>query len=204
MQVQKKDIRDKILTTARKEFLEKGYRKTSMRTIAKKSEVTLSNIYNYFKNKDEILEVILKPVLSALDEKFSLHNEPANISTQWFEIKKVTELKEFKEQMNFLIKYNKELNLLFHKCAGSKYENIKDEIIDRYTVTTKEYLELMKEKYPQVNKDISDFFIHVTAAWWIQVLSEIVSHMPSEEDILKFGKEYLTFGAAGWQRLMNL
>ena len=54
MQIQKDNIRKKILEVARSEFIAKGFKDTSMRTIAKKGEVNLSNIYNYFSNKDEI------------------------------------------------------------------------------------------------------------------------------------------------------
>mgnify|MGYP002470759756 FL=1 len=54
MQIPKDNIRNNILKAAENIFLEKGYSKTSMREIAAKSNVVLSNIYNYFKNKDEI------------------------------------------------------------------------------------------------------------------------------------------------------
>ena len=52
MQIPKDNIRNNILKAAENIFLEKGYSKTSMREIAAKSNVVLSNIYNYFKNKD--------------------------------------------------------------------------------------------------------------------------------------------------------
>ena len=52
MQIPKDNIRNNILKAAENIFLEKGYSKTSMREIAAKSNVVLSNIYNYFKNKE--------------------------------------------------------------------------------------------------------------------------------------------------------
>ncbi len=204
MQIKKTDIRETILEVARKLFLEHGYRKTSMRSIAKESGVTLSNIYNYFKNKNEILEVILQPVLMDLEQMLTRHNDPNYITTQWFEVDDVSEIEDFKEHVQFIITYQKEFDLLLHNCSGSKYENIKDYFIDKYTESSRIYLQLMKDKYPQVNKDISDFFFHTVAAWWIQIVSEIVSHNLNEEEILQFLKEYMTFGTGGWQRLMKL
>ncbi len=204
MQTKKEDIRKNILDVARKSFLEKGYAKTSMRTIAQKADVTLSNIYNYFKNKDEILEVILQPVFKEMEHMFSRHNDPYYVTTNWFEAEDISEIEDFKEHVRFVVSYQKEFDLLLHKCSGSKYENIKDYIIDRYTESSRTYLQLMKEKYPQVNKEISDFFLHTVAAWWIQIVSEIVSHHLNEEEILQFLKEYMTFGTGGWQRLMKL
>ncbi len=204
MQIKKEDIKETILEVARKSFLERGYRKTSMRSIAKEANVTLSNIYNYFKNKDEILEVILQPVLRDMEQMLARHNDPNYATTQWFEVEDVSEIEDFKEHVKFIINYREEFNLLFYKCSGSKYENIKEFFIDKYTESSRTYLQLMKDKYPQINKEISDFFLHTTAAWWIQIVSEIVSHNLNEEEILQFLKEYMTFGTGGWKRLMNL
>ncbi|PID94227.1 MAG: TetR family transcriptional regulator [Bacteroidetes bacterium] len=204
MQIKKEDIRKTILKVARESFLEKGYRKTSMRTIAKEAHVTLSNIYNYFKNKDEILEVIIQPALQEMEQLFNRHNESHSITSSWFKAEDVSEIEEFNDHVKFIITYQKELNLLLYKCSGSKYENVKDFFIDKYTESARKYLQLMKNKYPQVNKEISDFFLHTVAAWWIQIVSEIVSHNLNEEEILHFLKEYMTFGTGGWQRLMNL
>ncbi len=204
MQIKKSNIRERILKISKKEFFKNGYQKTSMRNIAKEANVTLSNIYNYFRNKDEILEVILQPLFNQMELMFERHNNPNYITTNWFEIEDIGEIEDFKEHVKFITTYRKEFYLLFYKCSGSKYENIKGYIIDRYTESSKSYLQLMKDKYPQVNKDISDFFLHTVAAWWTQIISEIVSHNLDEEEIFRFLKEHMTFATGGWKRLMNL
>ncbi len=114
------------------------------------------------------------------------------------------EIFDSNNDIQFIISNRRAFDMLFHKCSGSKYENIKDYFIDRYTESSRNYLQLMKDKYPQVNKDISDFFLHILAAWWIQILSEVASHELDEEEITRFVKEYITFGTGGWKRLMNL
>ncbi|PIE99780.1 MAG: TetR family transcriptional regulator, partial [Maribacter sp.] len=119
MQIQKTDIRKTILEVARRSFLENGYRKTSMRTIAKEANVTLSNIYNYFKNKDEILEVILQPVLGDIEQLFNRYNDPYYATTNWIEVDDISEIKEFKEHVKLIITYQKEFDLLLHNCSGS-------------------------------------------------------------------------------------
>ena len=64
MKVLKDEIYESILSVARQEFLCKGYKETSMRNIAQKANVGLSNIYNYFKNKDEIYKTVVTPAKS--------------------------------------------------------------------------------------------------------------------------------------------
>ena len=55
-------------------FSEKGYKDASMREIASRTGITVSNIYHYFTNKDEIFRTILKPVLNDLYVKIYRHD----------------------------------------------------------------------------------------------------------------------------------
>ena len=60
MQTKKDEIRKTILEAAQKEFLIHGYEGASMRTIAKKANTTLGNIYHYYENKEAILEELMR------------------------------------------------------------------------------------------------------------------------------------------------
>lgn len=62
MQTLKSDIRSRILSAAKEQFMQRGYLKTSMREIADAVDVGVGNLYNYFENKDELFCVILRPV----------------------------------------------------------------------------------------------------------------------------------------------
>ena len=128
-QVQKDNIRRIILESARGEFLQKGFKNTSMRTISRLSGITLSNIYNYFR----------------------------------------------------------------------------DTFADRYTEESLRYLKVMKERYPNIKTDFSDFFLHLMCSLWLTVMGEIVSHDElTDTDIEQFITEYITFGTAGWKALMKI
>ena len=50
MQYLKEDIQEKILHIAEEVFSEKGYKDASMREIASRTGITVSNIYHYFTN----------------------------------------------------------------------------------------------------------------------------------------------------------
>ena len=74
MQYPKDDIQKEILKAAEKVFLENGFPKASMREIAQEAQVGLSNIYNYFKNKDDIFCTVVRPVISAFDRMLHEHH----------------------------------------------------------------------------------------------------------------------------------
>ena len=76
MQTLKSDIRNRILSAAKEQFVQRGYLKTSMREIADAVDVGVGNLYNYFENKDELFCVILRPVSDALERMLQEHHEP--------------------------------------------------------------------------------------------------------------------------------
>ena len=61
MQVKKDDIQKKILTVAERLFIKNGYENTSLKMIAERSYISKSNIYRYYKSKDEIYETLVGP-----------------------------------------------------------------------------------------------------------------------------------------------
>jgi len=203
MQTKKIDIQKVILEVAKTEFLEKGFKNASMRTIAKNAEVGLSNIYNYFINKDEILKEVLKPVLQTFDKILDEHNNPEYISIDFF-TSNTTQQIHVDMYVKFILKYREELKLLLFKSHGSSLENFKETYINRHTEIGLDYMRKMKEKYPQVNTHISNFFIHTISSWWLSIMGEIVSHDLSVEEINKFIAEYMKFGTGGWEKLMKI
>ena len=74
MQYPKDDIQKEILKAAEKVFLENGFPKASMREIAQEAQVGLSNIYSYFKSKDDIFCTVVRPVISAFDRMLHEHH----------------------------------------------------------------------------------------------------------------------------------
>ena len=76
MQYPKDDIQKEILKAAEKVFLENGFPKASMREIAQEAQVGLSNIYNYFKSKDDIFCTVVRPVISAFEDAAKRYTVP--------------------------------------------------------------------------------------------------------------------------------
>ncbi len=203
MQVQKIDIRKTILDVARDEFMEKGYKDVSMRAISQKAEVGLSNIYNYFKNKDQIFREVLSGLLAAIDNVMAEHNMEEHVSLEIF-----TSEEYIKHQINLFVdlaeNFKDEFKLLLFNAAGSSLENFRDEITDRHTKTGLEYITLMKEKFPEINANISNFFIHTMSSWWISVMGELVTHDLSHEELERFLCEFMEYTTAGWKKVMRV
>src|SRR3712207_5384130 len=59
-----------VIEDAAKElFIKQGFHATPMREIARRADVSLGNLYNYYRTKEEILESIIEKYLLVIDEK---------------------------------------------------------------------------------------------------------------------------------------
>ena len=55
------DTRQRILNTAKEEFLERGYNDASVRNIAKRAKLTTGAIFRYFPDKESLFVELVKP-----------------------------------------------------------------------------------------------------------------------------------------------
>ncbi|MBQ3376161.1 MAG: TetR/AcrR family transcriptional regulator [Erysipelotrichaceae bacterium] len=67
-QILKNDVKNRIIEAAKEEFMENTYEKTSMRTIAARSKITVGNLYRYFRNKEELNKFIVQPALTKIQD----------------------------------------------------------------------------------------------------------------------------------------
>ncbi|MBQ7150263.1 MAG: TetR/AcrR family transcriptional regulator [Prevotella sp.] len=204
MQVVKDNTRKLLLNTARKAFLQKGYKAVSMREISKLSGIGLSNIYNYFSSKDELLTVVLRPLLNEMDRMLERHNKPDGLSLDIFTSEDYIR-SSLNEIMRIVTNYHQEIKLLFLYSQSSMYQDYLDKWIDRCTEKSIEYMRGMRERYPELNTDISRFFLRYTSSCWIDMMKETALHEElSHEETERFLNEYVRYVTGGWKKLMNV
>ena len=201
MQFLKGDIQEGILKAAEEVFLEKGYKDASMREIASRAGVTVSNIYHYFTNKDEIFRTILKPVLN--DLYAMIYNHDADQMTIDVFMDSDYQKMSVREYIRLVSEHRDRLRLLLFQAQGSVLENFRSEYTDLMTRTISVFFQGMKQKYPHINIAITNFFIHLNTVWLFALLEELVLHPVKKEEMEKFIAEYIAFETAGWKELMN-
>ena len=203
MQIQKEEIRKIIVEKAMEEFIARGFKDASMRVIARNANVGLSNIYNYFRNKDELFTEVLSPTIAAVEKMIKEHNGDGNLTTDFFHSPQMQQT-ELARMVNLIETYRWGLQLLLFKSAGSSFENFRETVTEKSMKMGYEYLMKMKEKYPKISADVSPFFIHFMSSMWLTIMSEIITHELTHEQIIRFISEYIEFGTAGWQKLMKV
>jgi len=154
----KEEIKNNIIAAAIHEFKEKGYHDASMRTIATNTGVAIGNVYRYFKNKDELFNSIVGPVYTRFTSMvFELYQSQNSIPEMKLIVGDITD-----KIMEFYDDYETELLILIDKSKGSKYEDIKEELIRLTNFRIKsELLLVFKEKGIHLE---DDYILYIMAA----------------------------------------
>lgn len=128
MQVLKPEIREKILTVAERLFYEQGFARTTTRDIAQEVNISVSNLYKYFANKQAIFAAIVEPFYhrtgSSLAELFdeehaAMDSHIIDMATQQIIALVLTDHRRFV--------------ILMGRSEGTKYANFKGELIELLT-----------------------------------------------------------------------
>ena len=205
MQTLKSDIRNRILSAAKEQFMQRGYLKTSMREIADAVDVGVGNLYNYFENKDELFCVILRPVSDALERMLQEHHgaKGADIMLICSEEYLKSAVDEYISLINKHGELIEDSIVPFHKATS--FGNIQGRLYKPFRRRwVKTWFAEMKEKHPEINVVVSDFMIHLQAVWMFTLFEEMLKHAIDSKEMEYIVHEYILFEIQGWRALLRV
>ncbi len=133
VQVLTDELRHKILLEAQHLFLQRGYDRTSLQMIADKVNISKSNLYHYFKNKEELFyeltdgaaDGLKKLILRLKDKRFDLHTGQREYQMLLTE-----------EVISLLLAEKYGLLLIMEQAHGTRYESLRESMIDMLAAKT--------------------------------------------------------------------
>ena len=131
-QILKDSVKQMIVDSAIQDIFEHGFSNSSMRRIASNAEMTVGNLYRYFKSKEEIVNYIIAPVLDQLNvviEKYTHQRiDFVSSSFNWSEVSLDSIMLALDELAVILvdISYDKPKSLMIMMMHGKINERIHD------------------------------------------------------------------------------
>ncbi|MFT8351796.1 TetR/AcrR family transcriptional regulator [Clostridium saccharoperbutylacetonicum] len=192
MQYAKNEIKQRIIDVAREEFLENGFEKASIRTITTKAKTSKSNLYNYFKNKDDLFYCVVEQTIIKIRKGMELAEE--------LYISKGDHLYTKKEQKfvvstvsNFVRKNLIDVKLLLFRAQGSSLESFKSEVTEAFTDIMCKWVKTMVP-----DKSISRNFIRSISNFYLSIIEQNIIYNEANDN-----KEFIDFIYNGWQSVLK-
>ena len=172
-----------LIKAARAEFIEKGFMNASLRSICKNAEVTTGALYFFFKDKDDLFDAVVGGPLRELDATVGEHlrrEAEGDISDP---LDETLDIEDSKRIMEILFKYKEEFILILTKAQGSRYENIKDRLIDEMQTHYRLFATILEERFGC--RHVDEYMIHYLAHIQIESFLYLLTHSKSREEAMK-------------------
>lgn len=199
MQIKKTIVKEKIMNAGKKLFLEKGFRGTSMKDIAKEANLSTSNIYTYVKNKEDFLHELIKDAIWAY-KKFL---EERSTKEVWENPKSWTmevEIEVFKEFINMLYTYKDEFLILFLKSQGSKYEHFYEEILNvQFQESTKVNKKMEGCDFDYLKEEVPEYITRNAVRMYMNIIMEGLKDGISQDEMNQRMSECVKFLFRGYE-----
>lgn len=203
MQVKKEDIKEKIISSACREFLDHSYADASLRVIAEKAGLTKGAVYSYFKNKDLLFCELTAPAVRFIENEFRYDKScHASItkgnSSDLFE----PNIQGFRNYVYAVLDNYESFKLLLFCAAGSSLQDYKERIIQLYARNFHARLSL---SINTENREgiIGEMFVHTLAAIYISFLEELVLHEPNRTEADDYAVQMAIFVQSGIEKLYS-
>ncbi len=202
---EEKSTLERILDSAKQEFMEKGFLNASLRNIVKSAGVTTGAFYRYYNSKEDLFAAL---VGEQADYALALFNHTVD------EFEKLPGEQQTEQMvdtsgdymdimLDYIYDHYDAFKLLVTSAEGTAYADFIHQLAVREVDSTYKYmqtLEAMGYEPEPVNQNLA----HIIASGLFNGIFESIIHdMPKEE-----AKEYLSqfhrFYTAGWSELLHV
>ncbi len=190
--------RELLIEAAKKEFLEKGYNKASLRTICANAGVTTGALYFFFENKADLFAAIVDPPLRGLKAILIKH-----FSEDAEEIKKLSSIEEADPDhseisdriVGHIYDNYDSFMLLLNASENTVYENVVDE-----------FVAMVDRSIPAMMSHIKGYtYDEYMSHWMAHISIDAFIHVIQHEKDVNKAKErlrgILNYLVVGWMQL---
>lgn len=196
---------ENIHEAGKREFLAKGFRAASLRSIVKEAGVTTGAFYGYYKSKEELFDKLAGEQARAIQARYmQAHADFARLSPE----QQRADMSSISyECMDWMVDYvydNLEAFKLLICCSeGTKYENLIHEMVEIEVESTRCFIQNLRnlgQEVPEVDPQLE----HILASGMLTAFFEMVVHDMTKSQAVNYVRELREFYTAGWGKIMGL
>lgn len=195
---------EKIVQAAKREFLEKGFKQASMRSIAARVGMSAAGLYRHFADKEALFAALVAPALAAAESWFAAHRareyarlDQNDLDAMWEEGADAAMMMEA-VYPNF-----DAFKLLICRSEGTRYANYLHELVMLEQKETLSFLDEARKRGYAVN-EVREDELHLLLSAYVTALFEVVVHDFAPADAQHYLQTFQSFFYPGWRAILGI
>lgn len=197
-------VYETVLDCAKKEFLEKGYKDASLRTIAQEANTSTGSIYTRFGDKEGLFCAIVKPAAKGLKQMFleiqeAFHSFDEDV--QRAEMGQYTSLHQM-EMLDYIYDHFDAFRLLLDCAEGTRFSRFVDELVEIEVDYTYKYMEVIGCESVKSGL-VTEEFVHIVVTAYFNGMFEVVRHNMDKTSAIKYTRLLNRYHMQGFSTIFN-
>lgn len=195
-------VYEKVYKCAKMEFLSKGFRDASLRTIALAAGTSTSSIYTRFQNKEGLFHAIVFPVAEELRNWFINEQQSFHQKDIDYQMRNMYEHSgvEAEQLVSFIYDHFDVFKLLVECSEGTEFSDFLNQLVEVEMEYTVKYMDCTGDDAIR-NGNISPEFLHIVTSAYFSGIFEMVRHDMKREDGMLYAKQLREFYYAGFAKI---
>ena len=195
---------ERIHQAARREFLERGFRASSLRNIVKEAGLTTGAFYGYYKSKEDLFEALVGEHYRWILRRFrEAQQEFANLprERQPEVMGDISGLCMF-DMLHYAYRNLESFKLSLCSSEGTRFSGLVDEMVEIEVEATHAYLGVLEElgrPAPQIDLRLE----HILITGMFHTFFELIIHEMPLPEAENYVREMRAFYTAGWMKIMG-
>lgn len=202
---EEKTTLDRILSSAKQEFMEKGFLNASLRNIVKKAGVTTGAFYRYYDSKEALFSALVDEHASYVLNLFNntvdeFEKLPGDAQTEQM---LDTSSACLAKLLDYIYDHYDAFKLLIECAEGTPYTDFIHQLVVREVESAYTYMQTLVDmgyKVEPLNKNL----IYIIASGLFAGIFEAVVHDMPKEEAREYLSQFHRFYGAGWSELLNI
>lgn len=200
----KTDTLHRIIRYAKKEFLEKGFEKASMRAIAAEAGITAAGLYRHFRDKEAMFASLVEPAATALRQMYiEAHTDfealPGDAQREMVFDYSAGRTTPF---IDCIYDHFDAFKLLITCAEGTRFAGFIDTLVDIEVASTLKFIETTENRALASGK-VTPGLMHIVSNAFLSAIFEVVRHDMPKEDAEGYVESLRQFFTAGWRALLS-
>ena len=195
-------VSEKLLECAVAEFLEKGYKDASLRTIAEKAGTSTSSIYVRFHDKEGLFTAIVEPVVQEFTTNFvqvqeNFHSLDRKRQEEGMEQYSSDQMLKM---VDYMYDHHDVFRLLLDASYGTKFQNFVDSLVAVEEDYTYKWIQVTGHEL-QPDGSITRELYHMVVTSYFEGIFQVIRHEIGREEAKRYVLMLGKYHHAGFQAI---